>query len=159
MPVTRPALLAQARDVDVIYNCANPAYHRWATDWPPIANALMEAAISTGAVLVTAANLYGYGPVDGPMTEHTPLAATGKKAMVRNQMWKQALAASTAGRLRMAEARGADYVGPGAESHLGARTIPGLLAGKKLRVLGSPDTAHTWTYTEDMGQNSCCAGN
>ncbi len=152
------ALLAQARGVDVIYNCANPAYHRWTTDWPPIANSLLAAAISTGAVLVTAANLYGYGPVDAPMTEHTPLAAAGKKAMVRVQMWKQTLAASTNGQLRMAEARGADYVGPEAESHLGARTIPGLLAGKKVRVLGSPDTAHTWTYTEDMARTLVALG-
>ena len=34
-----------------IYNCVNPPYHRWATDWPPVANALLAAAESSGAVL------------------------------------------------------------------------------------------------------------
>ena len=27
-----------------IYNCLNPAYTKWATDWPPVANALLAAA-------------------------------------------------------------------------------------------------------------------
>ena len=53
-----------------IYNCVNPpAYDKWATMWPPIAAALLAAAERTGAVLVTAANLYAYGPVEGPMVE------------------------------------------------------------------------------------------
>src|SRR4051812_1210404 len=35
---------------DALYNCANPAYHQWATDWPPMARALLAAATATGAV-------------------------------------------------------------------------------------------------------------
>jgi hypothetical protein len=27
-----------------IYNCANPAYHRWPSRWPPMAQALLTAA-------------------------------------------------------------------------------------------------------------------
>ena len=59
-----------------LYNCANPLYHRWLTDWPPLAAALLTAAERSGAVLAVASNLYGYGPVDGPITEATPFAAT-----------------------------------------------------------------------------------
>ena len=29
------ALAGPARGAAVIYNCANPPYHRWASDWPP----------------------------------------------------------------------------------------------------------------------------
>jgi len=61
--------------------------------WPPIANALLVAAERSGAVLATTSNLYGYGPVSAPMTEATPLAATGTKGRVRVQMWRDALAA------------------------------------------------------------------
>src|SRR4051794_267963 len=68
-----------AGDASVLYNCANPAYHRWPTDWPPMASALLTAAERSGAVLATASNLYGYGPVDGPITATTPLAATHPK--------------------------------------------------------------------------------
>jgi len=135
-----------------IYNCANPAYHQWVTDWPPIAQALLAAAEHANAVLVTASNLYGYGPVSGPMTEDLPLAAKGSKGMTRAQMWRDALAAHDAGRLRATEVRGSDYVGPGAQSHLGERVIPRLLAGRDVTVMKSADTPHTWTATNDVAR-------
>ena len=141
-----------------VYNCANPAYHRWVTDWPPIATALLAAAEASGAVLVTCSNLYGYGPVQGPMTEDMPLAAQFTKGRVRAQMWQDALAAHQAGRVRVTEARGSDYVGPGADGHLGDRTIPKLLAGKKVSVMPSADSLHTWTYTEDMAATLVALG-
>jgi len=135
-----------------IYNCANPAYHQWATDWPPIAQALLAAAAHVNAVLVTTSNLYGYGPVTGPMTEDLPLAARGTKGTVRAQMWRDALAAHDAGQVRATEVRGSDYVGPGAESHLGERVIPRLLAGKDVTIMKSADTPHTWTATQDVAR-------
>jgi nucleoside-diphosphate-sugar epimerase len=152
-----------------IYNCANPPYHRWPTMWPPIASALLGAAERSGAVLVTVSNLYGYGParqslgVDGydaahPMTEETPLAATGRKGVVRAQMWRDALAAHQAGRVRVAEVRASDYVGPGASSVLGDRLVPRLLRGQTVSVLGRTDRPHTWTFTADVAAMAVLAG-
>jgi nucleoside-diphosphate-sugar epimerase len=141
-----------------VFNCVNPAYHRWPTDWPPIAASLLAAAERSGAVLVTASNLYGYGPVDGPMTEDLPLAATGSKGRVRAAMFRDALAAHEAGRVRITEVRGSDYVGPGAESHLGERVVPRVLAGRKASVVGSADQPHSWTYTLDMARMLVTAG-
>jgi nucleoside-diphosphate-sugar epimerase len=135
-----------------IYNCANPQYHQWRTDWPPIARSLLSAAESSNAVLVTVSNLYGYGPVSGPMTEDLPLAATGSKGGVRAQMWRDAVAAHDAGRARVTEVRGSDYVGPAAQGHLGDRVVPRLLAGKDVTVMKSADTAHTWTATSDVAR-------
>ncbi len=65
------------------FNCANPKYHQWAKDWPPIASALQTAAERSGATLVTLSNLYAYGPGSGVMSADTPLAATYEKARVR----------------------------------------------------------------------------
>ena len=141
----------------VVYNCANPPYHRWAQDWPPIAAALLAAAERSGSVLATASNLYGYGPVSGPMTEDLPLLAPGTKGRVRAQMYVDALAAHEAGRVRMTEVRGSDYVGPGALGHLADRVVPRVLAGKKASVLGSADQLHTWTYTQDMARTLVAA--
>ncbi len=141
-----------------LYNCANPPYHRWATDWPPLAAAMLAAAQSCGAVLVTASNLYGYGPVSGPMRPDMPPAATTRKGRVRAAMWTDALAAHRAGRIRAVEVRGSDYVGPGAESTLGERVIPRLLAGKRVSVIGSADEPHSWTYTRDMAKTLVAAG-
>jgi len=140
-----------------LYNCANPAYHRWPTDWPPIAASLLSTAETTGAVLVTMGNLYGYGPVDHPMTEADPLATTGTKGQVRAAMWRDALAAHDAGRVRATEARASDFVGNGANGHLD-RVVPRVLAGKGARVLGDPDAPHSWTYVPDVARTLVVLG-
>jgi nucleoside-diphosphate-sugar epimerase len=144
------ALTDLAAGAAAVYNCASPAYHRWATDWPPLAQSLLSAAQRSGAVLVTASNLYGYGRVSAPMTETTPLNPHGPKGTVRAQMWRDALAAHQAGRVRATEVRSSDYVGPGAQSQLGDRVIPRLLAGKAVQVLASADALHSWTYINDV---------
>lgn len=148
----RNHLVELADGAAAIYNCVNPPYHRWPQEWPPIAQSLLNAAEATGAVLATVSNLYGYGPVQGPLTEAAPLAATGSKGRVRAQMFADALAAHEDGRIRMTEVRGSDYVGPGAQSHMGERVVPRVLAGRKVSVLGSADTPHSWTYTHDMAR-------
>ncbi|MBO4271986.1 NAD-dependent epimerase/dehydratase family protein [Microbispora triticiradicis] len=141
-----------AEGADAIYNCVNPPYHRWQEDWPPVAASLLAAAESSGAVLVTLGNLYGYGPVDGPMTEDLPLAATGTKGRVRARMWEEMRAAHEAGRVRVTEVRGSDYYGPGSsdQSYLGPRLLEPLLGGKTATVVSDPDIPHSWTYLPDV---------
>ena len=146
------ALLAAVPDAVVIYNCVNPEYHRWATDWPPMAAAFLAYAERTGAVLATVSNLYGYGPVDVPMTEDLPLAATGEKAQIRAGMWQDAKAANDAGRIRATEVRGSDYICPGAQSMLGDRVMPRVLAGKGVQLLGDVDQPHSWTAPADVAR-------
>jgi nucleoside-diphosphate-sugar epimerase len=90
-----------ASDAVALYNCANPTYTRWDTDWPPISAALLEAAAAAGAVLATVGNLYGYGRVTAPMDARTPLAPNDHKGEVRAAMWREALAAHEAGRVRV----------------------------------------------------------
>lgn len=135
-----------------IYDCANPPYHRWPVDWPPLHAALLTAAERTGAVLATVGNLYGYGPVGGPMTEDLPFAPAGPKGRVRAAMWRDALAAHEAGRVRVTEVRGSDYACPGPGSHLGDRVVPRVLAGRGVTVLGDADVAHTWTSVDDVAR-------
>jgi peptide/nickel transport system permease protein len=45
------ALTRHAEGAATIFNCANPPYHRWGTDWPPMHQAIMTAAERTGAVV------------------------------------------------------------------------------------------------------------
>lgn len=143
-----------ARGAWALYNCVNPpAYHKWPTMWPPIAAALLTAAERSGAVLVTTGNLYPYGPVEGAMVEGLPDAGTGVKARVRAAMWAEALAAHEAGRIRAVEVRGSDYMGAGVGdgSHIN-RLVPRALAGRPVRVMGSPDQPHSWTDVRDMAR-------
>ncbi len=154
------ALTAAAGGAEALYNCVNPAYHRWATDWPPVAAALLAAAERTGAVLVTTGNLYGHGPVDGPITADTPLRPGGTKGEVRARMWQDALAAHRAGRVRVAEARGSDFVGPGVDEagHLGGRVVPRVLAGRPVRLVVPVDVPHAWTNVLDMAATLAVLG-
>ncbi|KIR65131.1 MULTISPECIES: NAD-dependent epimerase/dehydratase family protein [Micromonospora] len=144
-------LAALADGAVALYNCANPAYHRWPTDWPPLAAALLTAAGRAGAVLATVGNLYGYGPVDGPMTEDTPTVAGGTKGQVRNRMWAEAVAAHRAGRVRVTEVRGSDYLGVGALS-LPMMLLPRVLDGRRAVLPVDFDAPHTWTYVDDVAR-------
>ncbi|RSS81017.1 NAD-dependent epimerase/dehydratase family protein [Streptomyces sp. WAC06614] len=137
-----------------IHGCAAPPYHRWATEWPPLAASLCTAAEASGAVLVLLGNLYGYGPVAGPLTEDLPLAATGTKGRLRAAVWEQALALHEAGRIKAVEVRASDFFGPGVTDggHLAARVIPPLLRGKAVSTLGDPDAPHSWTYLPDVAR-------
>ncbi|MGY1635286.1 NAD-dependent epimerase/dehydratase family protein [Geodermatophilus sp. SYSU D00742] len=154
------ALTEAARGAAAVYNAVNPPYHRWATDWPPVAAALLSAAERTGAVLVTMSNLYGYGRPDGPMTTDSPLAATDLKGRVRAAMWRDALAAHGAGRIRTAEARAADFVGPqvpATHSHL-VRQLPALRRGRRAWVVGDPDAPRSWAYLPDVAATLVALG-
>jgi nucleoside-diphosphate-sugar epimerase len=154
------ALTAAATGAAAVYNAVNPAYHRWPTDWPPVAAALLGAAERTGAVLVTMGNLYAYGRPTAPMTPDSPLATTDRKGRVRLAMWTDALAAHRAGRVRMAEARAADFVGPQVpadHSHL-VRQLPALRKGRRAWVVGDPDVPRSWAYLPDVAETLVTLG-
>jgi nucleoside-diphosphate-sugar epimerase len=146
------ALARHAEGAATIFNCANPPYHRWGTDWPPMHQAIMTAAERTGAVVVMMDNLYAFGadrPM--PMKPTDPLLATGEKGSMRARMATELLAAHAAGRLRATLARASDFYGPGVvDSSLGERVVPRVLAGKKVSVLGRVDVPHSITYMPDV---------
>lgn len=88
-----------------LYNAAAPAYHDWRTAFAPLAASLLAAAERTGTDYVMLGNVYGYGPVEGPLTPDLPMRPNSDKGRVRAAMWEEALAAHRAGRVRVAEVR------------------------------------------------------
>jgi len=153
-------LTAIAAGAEVIYNCANPAYHKWTTDWPPLAASLLRAAEASGAVLVTLGNLYGYAAPTSPMRATDPLDPPSIKGAVRAKMWHDALEAHNAGRIRAVEARASDFIGPnlGSNGHMGDRVVPRLLKGKSVQLLGDLDAAHSWTAIGDVARTLVTLG-
>lgn len=146
-------LTVLATGATALYNCINPpSYDVWPTYWPPVAAAFLEAAASSGAVLVTASNLYGYGPVDEPMVEGLPDVATGTKGALRAAMWAAARAAHEAGRLRAVEVRGSDYMGAGVTGAHIPSVTPRALQGKGVWLIGRADVPHAFTDVADMGR-------
>ena len=149
---SEPATVARhAQGTDAIFNCANPPYHRWPTDWPPIANAILAGAETSHSNLVTLNNLYAYGRPAGPMTPHDPLSADYEKAQVRATMWHDAKRAHDEGRVKATEVRASDFIGPRSQSYLGL-LIPRILAGKSCQVIGDADAPHSWNFTEDVAR-------
>ena len=144
-----------------LYNCANPPYHRWASDWPPLAASLIGAAESAGARLVTTGNLYSYAADSSPMLATDPLRPPSRKGAIRATMSNDAFAAHDAGRIRATEVRASDFFGPGLgqSAHLGERMIPKLLAGENVSVIGRPDVVHSWTYIGDVTRALATLGN
>ena len=155
------ALTRIASGAAAIYNCANPgSYTQWERLWPPLGSALLTAAESTGAVLVTMSNLYGYGPVTEPMTAQMPLNPTDHKGALRARMWEEARAAHEAGRIRATEARASDYIGPTlpVASGLLARYAQATLVGKPASVFADPDVPHAWTAIDDAARTLVMLG-
>lgn len=146
------ALSRLSRGADALFNCANPPYHRWATDWPPLAESLLTAAELSGATLVTLSNLYGYGSVDGPLTPDLPLDAAFLKGRVRARMWRDQLAAHRAGRVRAVEVRASDFIGCADNTVFGGRVVPRIARGRAVSVLGDPGAPHSWTYVGDVSE-------
>lgn len=146
------ALTAAATGAAAIYNCVNPPYHRWPTDWPPVHRALMAAAERSGAVLVMMDNLYAFGPgTQMPMAEGSAMNATGPKGSTRRTMAQDLLDAHAAGRLRATFARASDFYGPHVlGAALGERAVPKVLVGKKVSLLGELDVPHSLSYMPDV---------
>ena len=150
-----------ALGAEVLYNCANPgSYPKWERVWPPLAASILHAAEASGAVLVTMGNLYGYGPVDGPMRHDTPLRPSDHKGELRARMWRDALAGGAAGRGRATEARASDYLGPTAPTSSGLLPMyaDATLAGRRATVFGDPDAPHSWTAVDDIATTLAVLG-
>jgi nucleoside-diphosphate-sugar epimerase len=135
----------------VVYQCSQPEYHRWAQEFPGLQASIVDALRGTDGVLVAMENLYGYGPVSGPMTETLPLAATTRKGRVRAEMWHELERRHRAGDLRVVAGRASDFYGPWVDgSMLGERFFGALLAGKPVEVVGDPSKLHTVSYVPDI---------
>ena len=135
-----------------LVNAANPAYHRWPQDWPPLHRAMCTAAERSGALLVVMDNLYALGAGAAmPMHESSPLNPSGRKGTVRAEMATTLLEAHASGRMRAALVRASDFYGPHVRnSAFGERVTPRVIASKKVSLLGSLDVPHSVSYMPDV---------
>jgi nucleoside-diphosphate-sugar epimerase len=138
----------------VVYHAAQPAYTKWAEEFPPMTENVIRGAAAAGAKLVFADNLYMYGPqAPQPMTEEAPQKAQGKKGKVRILMAGRLLDAHRSGRVLVAVGRSSDHYGPGGTGTIAGETVFGAaLAGKTVRWPGSLDAPHTFNFLPDMAR-------
>lgn len=151
-------LSAALEAASVVYHCAHPAQYTakaWRRELPTAQANVLDAAGRAGAVVVFPESLYGYGTIDGPITEGAPAQATGGKLGVRAALIRDRLAHATPN----VSVAASDFFGPRVRTaHAGERMVPRILAGRTLRVLGSADQPHTWTYVPDLAAAMIRAG-
>ena len=150
-----------AEGARTVYFCLNAVhYHRWAQEFPPLQQAVVDAASDAGARLVVLENLYMYGPTGGaPMTESSPCHPTSAKSAVRARMSDELIEAHRCGRVEVVIGRAADFVGPGVTaSAMGELVFGAALAGRRARTMGRPDTPHSFSYVPDVGRNLVLLG-
>lgn len=151
------ALEKRTNGATALYQCAQPPYHHWSSQFPPLVRSAIEVAERTGVLLASVGNLYGYGEFDGPVSENHPQRPNSTKGRLRADLWTETLTAHEAGRIRAVEVRGSDYLGAGANSTAIAMVLNPVRNGKPALVPGDPDAPHSWTVTDDVAKTLVAA--
>ncbi|MFD0481469.1 NAD-dependent epimerase/dehydratase family protein [Kineococcus sp. GCM10028916] len=142
------------RGADVAYLVAGLPYSSrvWARQWPVILDNVAAVAAEQGTHLVYLDNVYAYGPVDGPMTEDTPVRPGSRKGRVRAAAL-DLLARAAARGVDVTIGRSADFYGPGATTSVfNGFVLDKVAAGRRSTWLYDADQPHSLTYTPDIGR-------
>lgn len=146
-----PAQLHTAMEgADAVFHCIHGskyAAEAWRRELPRAEATVMKAAGEAGAVVVFPESLYAYSAPESVMTERSPrLASTGKRG-VRTAL----LAARAASPTKTVSVVASDFFGPQVRmAHAGDRMVPLILGGKRVQVMGSTESPHSFTYVPDL---------
>jgi nucleoside-diphosphate-sugar epimerase len=146
-----PDGLAAAFDgATAVFHCIHGSRYdarTWRAELIPAEQAVLAAAGRAGAVVVFPESLYAYGVVTEPITEDTPRTATTGKPGVRVELLRNREASATP----TVSVAASDFFGPRVlNAHAGERMVPTVLAGRTMRVVGSLDQPHSFTYVPDL---------
>ncbi|MFZ2172549.1 MAG: NAD-dependent epimerase/dehydratase family protein [Rhodococcus sp. (in: high G+C Gram-positive bacteria)] len=143
------ALRKATEGAGAVYHCIHAAYSvdHWERELPAAERTVLGVAGSIGAVVVFPESLYSYDTTHQPMTERTPRTASTGKRGVRTRLLRARAASSTS----TVSVVASDFFGPQVlNAHAGERMLSAVLTGKTLRVLGSADLPHSFTYVPDL---------
>jgi nucleoside-diphosphate-sugar epimerase len=140
------------KGAEAVYQCAQPQYHEWIKKFPPMQNAILDAASANGAKFIVGDNLYMYGDTNGlPIREDMQYQAHTKKGKVRGEMATAVMEANRTGKVRAAIGRASNFFGPD-DTAVTSYAIRPALAGKSINLLGRTDQPHTFSYIADFGK-------
>lgn len=144
----REALRTATEGATAIYHCIHAAYNAadWERELPAAEKVILDVAASLNAVVVFPESLYAYNS-DTVMTESDPRNVTGGKRGVRATLLRAREVSATP----TVSVVASDFFGPHVRTaHAGERMVPKVMAGKKIRVIGSADQPHSFTYVPDL---------
>lgn len=143
------AVRAAVAGASAVFHCTHAAYtaKAWQEELPASERVVLDAA--AGAVVVFPESLYSYDATTMPLTEDSPRTATNGKRGVRTALLHARAASATP----TVSVVASDLFGPHVrKAHAGERVVPAVLAGRRVRVLGSADQPHSFTYVDDYAR-------
>lgn len=149
------------RGATTVYQALNPAYTRWAQDFPPLQRAALDAARDAAARFVAIDNLYAWGRSGGlALTESTVQVPVARKGRVRAAMAAELWRAHAAGDVDITVGHASDYFGgdAGDGTALGDAPFAAVLAGRAAWLSGDPDRRHSYSYLPDIGRGLATLG-
>ena len=144
-----PALRAALDGAQALFACTHAAYSsaQWQAELPATEQSVLRAA--GDRVVVFPESLYAYSAPQAVTTEDRPSDVAGGKRGIRATL----LAARAASPTPTVSVVASDFYGPLVRTaHAGERMVPAVLAGRRMRVLGSADQPHSFTYVPDLAR-------
>jgi len=124
----------------------------WTEKWPIVLNNIIQACLRHNTKLVFFDNVYGYGFVQGNITEHVPQNPNSKKGKVRAHLNEMLVEAGKQG-LRYIIAKSGEFYGEGVKnSSIYNACIENILLDKKAFWLGDLSKLRTYTNVTDCAK-------
>jgi nucleoside-diphosphate-sugar epimerase len=144
------ALRDAAQGASVVIHALNPLYSEWDRLALPLVDAAIDAARSSGALLMLPGNVYNYGREIPPvLTPNTPERGDTPKARIRIEAEARIAAASG---IDSVVIRAGDFFGgPGRGSWLDL-ALATRLKSRRFVYPGPAHLAHAWAYLPDLAQ-------
>ncbi|MFD1337090.1 SDR family oxidoreductase [Oceanobacillus iheyensis] len=144
-------IIEAAKDVDVIFQCANVKYQEMKTKLLPLGESVMKAADDLGKHIVLVDGIYVYGHQVAKGDEahpHQPHTKKGKlrvefEQLIFNSKWKNAKALIV---------RLPDYYGPTSQNSYLQPTLEGIAANKTSIFIGNLKTPREYVYLPDAAR-------
>lgn len=145
----RDAVVAAARDVDVIFHGLNPLYTEWESTVLPLVDVVIAAAKASGATILFPGNVYNFGAnMPATLTASTPEAPTTSKGRLRQQLELRLRDAAVDG-VQTIVVRAGDFfggTGPGTWFDLAVLKDDGVITWPTADL----DVVHAWAYLPDL---------
>lgn len=147
------ALCRAAEGADVIVNALNPLYTEWEELARDLADHALQAARSSGALLMMPGNVYNYGrQLPAMLKSDTPELGDHAKARIRIEIEQHLRDAAVADGVRSVVVRAGDFFGGEGRGSWFDLVITKSLRRGKLVYPGTPDLDHAWAYLPDLAE-------
>ncbi|MDX8045339.1 SDR family oxidoreductase [Gracilibacillus sp. S3-1-1] len=144
-------IIEAAKDVDVIFQCANVKYQEMKTKLLLLGESVMMAADTLGRKIVIVDGIYVYGHQVAKGDENHPYQPHTKKGKIRME-FEQLIFGTKWKRAKPLIVRLPDYYGPTSQNSYLQPTLEGIAADKISIFIGNLRTSREYVYLPDAAK-------